>query len=160
METLVQYHTRMPGVGPRVYTAFTRQVIRQVLGETGQPDEAEVSVLFLDDAEMQEMNRQYRDVNATTDVLAFAAEEGEALPLPEGEEAALILGDVVICIDAVRRQAAERGHSWRRELAVLLVHGALHLLGYDHREDQPDTAEEMQGLEARCLERLEKKLII
>lgn len=91
----------------------------------------EVSVSYVDDAEMQELNRTYRNVDRSTDVLSFALLEGEedfpsvaALPEP--------LGDIVISVPAAVRQAEEYGHSVLREVAFLLVHGFLHLIGYDH----------------------------
>src|SRR5574338_1599751 len=87
-----------------------------------------------DDAVVRELNRTYRGADATTDVLSFAQGEGERFARPEGE--ARHLGDVVISLDTARRQAAEYGQDAQDEVAHLLVHGVLHLLGYDHeRED-------------------------
>lgn len=94
-------------------------------------ESAELSVLLCDDATIHELNRDYREKDQPTDVLAFAMREGEGGPLhPE------ILGDVVISIDTARRQASERGVAIVAEATFLLAHGLLHLLGYDHQTDQ------------------------
>lgn len=106
--------------------------------------DAELSLVLCDDAFIHALNRQWRGVDAPTDVLSFA--------MGEGEDAALnthVLGDVVISIDTAARQAAELGHDVHVEVRVLLVHGFLHLLGYDHIE--PDDAVEMADAEARML---------
>jgi probable rRNA maturation factor len=91
---------------------------------------AELSIVLADDATVQALNREYRDTDAPTDVLSFAQTEGEAFA--RSEEASPHLGDVIISIDTARRQAAEYGLSLQDEVSHLLVHGVLHLLGYDH----------------------------
>jgi probable rRNA maturation factor len=80
---------------------------------------------------MRELNRTHRSVDAVTDVLAFPIDGDDELPagLPR------LLGDVVICLERAREQALERDQEPARELAVLAVHGTLHLLGYDHERD-------------------------
>jgi probable rRNA maturation factor len=96
---------------------------------------AELSLLLCDDSEIHHLNRSHRRKDKPTDVLAFAQREGPALP-----GAGHLLGDVVISLDTARRQAAEHGHSLWAEVTLLLAHGLLHLVGYDHRTD----AEEAQ----------------
>jgi probable rRNA maturation factor len=91
---------------------------------------AELSVLLCDDRTIQALNRSHRKKNKPTDVLAFALGEGEVLPGAEG-----VLGDVVISLDTARRQAEDRGHALWDEVTLLLAHGLLHLLGYDHGTD-------------------------
>jgi probable rRNA maturation factor len=93
--------------------------------------EAEAAVLLVPADSMQALNREHRNVDAVTDVLAFGIDGRDELPagLPR------LLGDVVICPQVARAQALEAGHSPGRELAVLTVHGTLHLLGYDHADD-------------------------
>jgi len=88
---------------------------------------AEVSVLLVGDAAMARLNRTHRGVKGPTDVLAFPLREG-----PWSRLAAEALGDVVISVATARRQAREAGTDLRAELALLLIHGILHLLGYDH----------------------------
>lgn len=96
---------------------------------------AELSILVCDDREIQRLNRAHRRKNKPTDVLAFAMREGEALPGPRD-----MLGDVVISLDTARRQAGEHKHTLWEEVTVLLAHGLLHLVGYDHRDDAEEAA--------------------
>ena len=114
-----------------------RRLARAALGALGEYG-TELSVAVVDDAEMQRLNRDYRRKDRTTDVLAFAQREGE----PNAVVAHGLLGDVVISVPTAERQASERGHSLDHELCELLVHGILHLLGYDH-ERSPAEARRM-----------------
>ena len=111
------------------------QTIRLATSSTRSSPHAEknveVALRFVDDEEMRELNLQYRGKNKPTDVLSFAQDEGEAFPVFE-ENAASQLGDLVIAIETAQRQAQERGHSLAQEIEFLAVHGALHLLGFDH----------------------------
>ena len=96
---------------------------------------AEVSVTLTDDAHIHVLNRDYRSVDRPTDVLSFALTESEEpaiLDAPYG----VVLGDLVISLERVAAQAEEYGHSVLRELSFLTVHGMLHLLGYDHIEEE------------------------
>ena len=92
-------------------------------------DACELSVALVDDATIRRLNRDYRRVDKSTDVLAFAMREGEALVQANGPE---ILGDVVISVPTARRQAKKHRRSLGDEITMLLAHGLLHLLGYDH----------------------------
>jgi probable rRNA maturation factor len=96
---------------------------------------AELSVALVDDEVIHALNRDYRKKDKPTDVLAFAMEEGEAAPRGGG---ARVLGDVILSVDTARRQAAERRRPLLDELTMLLAHGLLHLLGYDHRTDKEE----------------------
>jgi probable rRNA maturation factor len=91
---------------------------------------AEVSLVLCGDAEIKKLNRRWRGFDRATDVLSFPQMEGEMVPQPK--QAPLVLGDVVISIPTARRQAKEAGKELNDELALLWVHGLLHLLGYDH----------------------------
>ena len=102
--------------------------------EEGADRGAEVSLAFVDNDYIHQLNREYRGVDAPTDVLSFALEEGEPMPAADGEK---ILGDVVVSLEKAEMQAIEYGHSFLREVAYLTAHGVLHLLGYVH-----DTEEE------------------
>lgn len=96
--------------------------------------ESEVSITLTDNAHIHELNRKYRGIDRPTDVLSFAFSESEE---PEVTGAAgETLGDIIISVERAKEQAEEYGHSLRRELAFLTVHGMLHLLGYDHMEEQ------------------------
>ena len=97
------------------------------------PD-VEMSLVITDDAEMQRLNREYRGVDATTDVLAFAMSEGDVIVLPEGQ--AQHLGDIVVSYPRAVLQSEQHCHAVDDELALLVVHGCLHLIGYDHGEDE------------------------
>ena len=107
--------------GELIRRAVEAALLRE--GATG-----DVCVLIADAEEIQRLNAAYRNVDRVTDVLTFPAWEGDAiLSPPDG-----YLGDVAICYERAEEQAGEYGHSLERELAFLSVHGALHLLGYDH----------------------------
>ena len=123
---------RRAGVNQSVITKEARRVLVH-LEEHG----SELSISLVDDAEMQQLNGQYRGKDRPTDVLAFAMREGEQ---PLGDES--ILGDVIISVETAQRQAAQRQHSLAVEIRTLLVHGILHLLGYDH-ERSPAEAQRM-----------------
>ncbi len=94
---------------------------------------AELSVLLCDDATIHALNRDYRKKNKPTDVLAFAMREGD-----DGHLAGDLLGDVIISLETATRQAKERGVATRDEVMMLLAHGLLHLLGWDHQTDADD----------------------
>lgn len=105
------------------------------LNVEGVTKPSELSVLLADDPMVHELNRAYRAMDEPTDVLSFSQTEGEPFAQPEG--AVPHLGDVIISIDTARRQAVEYAVPLHDEVAHLLVHGVLHLLGYDH-EDASD----------------------
>ncbi|PTX64868.1 putative rRNA maturation factor [Melghirimyces profundicolus] len=99
--------------------------------------EAEVSVTFVEDDEIRKLNRDYRQVDRPTDVLSFPQwEPGEKWQVEQG--AFVPLGDIVISLPQARRQAEEYGHSLEREVGFLAVHGFLHLLGYDHGNEEEE----------------------
>jgi probable rRNA maturation factor len=126
-------------------------VARHTLDEMGVNPLAELSILLVDVEYMTELNHRWMDGDGPTDVLAFPMDEGSVDhgPGESGAEPAL-LGDIVLCPDVASKQAAEAGHATPDELALLTVHGTLHLLGYDHAE--PDEEREMFELQARILE--------
>lgn len=113
-----------------------------ILNALGCTD-AELSVVIVDDQEMTGLNRQYRSIEATTDVLAFAMQDGEF-----GDITPELLGDVVISAPTAAAMSREHGVARETVLDLLLVHGVLHLLGYDH---QPGT-EEAQAMDGKTLE--------
>ena len=94
-------------------------------------EDAELCVVLVDDVRMRQLNRDWRGKDTATDVLSFSQLEGEAMP-----SACLMLGDVVVSVDALRRQAADGGWAVEEELARLLLHGVLHLLGFDHEREE------------------------
>ena len=94
----------------------------------------DVCVLVTDAEEIQQLNASYRNIDRVTDVLTFPAWEGDAILCPPDG----YLGDIAICYERAAEQAQEYGHSLERELAFLAVHGALHLLGYDHMKPEDE----------------------
>ena len=122
-------------------TDVAEKLVRQMteaaeicVGEEGlDPHFCEVSFSFADEEEIRRLNAAYRDKDAVTDVLSFPQYD-DLRELDNEEE--ICLGDVVICGRVARRQAEEYGHSYERELLYLFVHSILHLLGYDHMEEE------------------------
>lgn len=117
-----------------------RQIADAVLAQEGQPT-AEMTLVLTDDATIQALNRAFRQVDSPTDVLAFPA-GGEDFVLPP--ELPPYLGDVIISYPTALAQAEAQGHPVAEELTLLIVHGCLHLLGYDH-----ETEEQRQEMWAR-----------
>jgi probable rRNA maturation factor len=121
---------------------------RRALSAEGVADGSELSVLLTDDDTIRRLNREYRGTDAPTDVLSFAQLEGDAGARPSAGDASH-LGDVVISLETARHQAVEYGLSLDDEVAHLLVHGILHLLGHDH--ELPEEAERMREREEAIL---------
>jgi len=136
-----------------------------VLAAEGVRGNAELSVLFVDPAAMAELNKRFHAREGPTDVLAFPIDEeptaggrnpdaggtGPGYSPPEPSELPVLLGDVVICPPVASRNAAEHGVAYEEEVALLIVHGILHLMGMDH-----DLDERAEAMEARERELLEK----
>lgn len=107
-----------------------------------------VELLFVDEEEIQRLNRETRDVDKVTDVLSFPTLDGikgkplykKDFPFDIDEEGNLLIGSIVVCCQRAKEQAEEYGHSYNRELHYLIVHGVMHCLGYDHMTDE-DKAE-------------------
>ena len=123
-----------------------RRAVSQALTKNGAS--GDVCVLITDAEEIQRLNSNYRNIDRVTDVLTFPAWEGDAILCPPDG----YLGDIAICFERAEEQAGEYGHSLERELAFLSVHGALHLLGYDHM--QPDDEMKMFAKQDEILNEL------
>jgi probable rRNA maturation factor len=108
------------------------------------PDATAVTIVLAGDATVRRLNAEFRGKNATTDVLSFAFGPGE---LPDGERP---LGEIVVSVTQAHRQAKAAGRSLAREIRILVIHGYLHLLGYDHEVDDGT----MMRLQARLVRRL------
>ena len=124
--------------------AMLESTVRTALTRTPGPGDVQVSVLLVDDDTIRSMNREYRGVDRSTDVLSFpmlsyldGEQDDQLVYDTDPETGEVLLGDVVISMETAERQAGEYGHSIERELAYLTVHGVLHLRGYDH-EDESD----------------------
>lgn len=126
-------------------------VAQFVLAELNVNPAAELSLLLLDSASMADLHMRWMDLPGPTDVMSFPMDELEPGGRPDSPEPGpAMLGDVVLCPEFAADQAAAAGHSLGHELALLTVHGVLHLLGYDHGE--PAEEKEMFALQARLLE--------
>ena len=130
-----------------------RKIVRQVLKAEEVSPPYEVSLVFTDSKKVRQLNRDYRGVDQPTDVLAFYMDPGRgcdsSFALPP--DAVTHLGDVIISCPQALVQAKEQGHSLQRELALLVIHGILHLLGYDHEE--PRETKKMRAREKELLEK-------
>lgn len=102
--------------------------ILETLKVEGKEQDYEISLSFVSDEEIRELNREYRGIDELTDVLSFPLEDEFDMGLP-------MLGDIIISLDRAYRQAEDYKHSFKREIAYLICHSMLHLLGYDHLED-------------------------
>ena len=141
-----------------VDTALIERTIAAVLAGESVTDPIEVSVLVGDDATLRGLNRDYRGIDAPTDVLSFADEGSAGVDSAHPSfvrppDAPRYLGDIAISYERVAAQAEEYGHSPARELAYLTAHGVLHLLGYDH-ERGTDEAAAMRAREEAAMELL------
>lgn len=127
--------------------ADLEKTIREVLKTEGLEDNYEVSITFVDREEIQRLNKEFRNIDRQTDVLSFPLDDDMNLP---GED--IMLGDIVICMDVAKDQAREFGHSLRREIMYLTCHSTLHLLGYDHMEE--DDKRKMRAREKEIMRNL------
>ena len=133
----------IPRFSRREIGAFTSKVLLALRKGGAISD---VSIAFVDDASMQQLNKRYRRRNRTTDVLTFPADESYADPRATKRP----LGDIVISVDQARRQALDERHSLATEVRYLILHGVLHALGYDHETDHG----EMNALELKVREKV------
>ena len=147
IETVLQNPNRYPEAGasrlrPWLERLASELVKKELPADAAGAETVTLGVRFASDREVRRVNRDYRGKDKPTDVLSFPGgpEEG-----PKEEDGSYHLGDILISIPTARRQAAERRQPVERELKVLLLHGLLHCLGYDHEADQG----EMERLERR-----------
>ncbi|MFJ6975649.1 MAG: rRNA maturation RNase YbeY [Ligilactobacillus ruminis] len=136
------------------------KLIEDVLNFAGSclklPENTEMSVTLMDNEHIHEINKKYRGVDKPTDVISFAIEEDDPdevpIILPEDEEFDIPknIGDIMVSMDKVKEQAEYLGHSEDRELGFLVVHGFLHLNGYDHMKEEDE--KEMFGLQREILD--------
>ncbi len=137
----------LPGCRGRVPVAELRRVARHVLAAEYVAPEVEVEVVLADADTVQELNRLYRGQDEPTDVLSFASMEG--MQLQAGPEETPSLGEIVVCLPVAEAQAARARRPVAGEVAHLLVHGLLHVLGHDH--DEPAESAAMQAREDELL---------
>lgn len=123
------------------YKKYLEPILTKTLEVTKNATNVEVGVILMDSKAIHEYNRDYRNVDRPTDVLSFV--DGENI------DGVIYLGDILINVEALRDQAKEYGHSLKREFCFLVVHGYLHLLGYDHHT--PEEEKEMTELQEEVL---------
>ncbi len=142
-------------------TSAQRELVEAILVHAAKEEDveepSELSVTFLTNDLIQEINRDWRGKDAPTDVISFAFDEmGEdEMDFLLGEDEPRLLGDLVISVERCREQAADYGHSFERELGFLAIHGFLHLLGYDHMT--PEDEAEMTARQEEVLAHFELK---
>lgn len=130
-------------------TSETEELIQKVILESlkveGLDDNFEVSISFVENSEIRDLNNQYRNVDSDTDVLSFPMED-------EFDYGTPLLGDIIISVEKADEQSREFGHSLQREIAYLTCHSMFHLLGYDHMNDEEKN--EMRNKEKQVMKNL------
>ena len=143
MNVLIDNRQNIIEIKPEI-ESFVNKVIKAVLEFENCNDNYEISISFVDNEEIKDLNKQYRNIDAPTDVLSFPMLEfnkksnDETIVKEVFIDEEIPLGDIVISTEKVIEQAKEYGHGQDRELALLLVHGMLHLLGYDHIQESDE----------------------
>lgn len=137
---------------------WLHQVVEHSLAAQDIGSEVELGLLITDDETVRKLNQEYRGIDEPTDVLSFALVERKpgSSPFITPPDDLLHLGEVVISYPQAVRQAEENNHKVEEEVALLVIHGILHLLGYEH--DEPAREREMRALEERVLSKVEKWL--
>lgn len=145
--------------------SYVKKVLETALTELGQPSEQlEVSLSFVSEEQIKQLNNEYRQVDNVTDVLSFPAIENPTRGVIDVSAHSadlnpdtwlLSLGDIMICLPRAKQQAKEYGHSVKREVAFLALHSLLHLLGYDHMTEEDE--QQMTALQTAVLDKLNIK---
>lgn len=133
-------------LSPAVPVELVEKAALVALKHQAAPAEVELTIVLSNDAQLRELNLQWRGINAPTDVLSFPSEENDP------ETGFRYLGDIIISVETVARQAARAGHPVEAEAQLLTVHGILHLLGHDHAEEEEKAR--MWAAQAEILETL------
>ena len=138
------------------------KVADEAYRELKQTDDLAIELSFVDEDEIQRLNREYRNIDRVTDVLSFPYLDGiryktiKVEDYPEdAENGELLLGSVCVCTEVAKRQAEEYGHSFEREVAFLTLHGILHCFGYDHISEADE--KEMNGIAEKIMNTLSIK---
>ena len=113
-------------VSPDISAALLENAAKQAMAHQSAPADADLTIVLTDDAQLQQLNHDYLDVDAPTDVLSFPSEQIDP------ETGSRYLGDILVSVPRAALQAAAAGHSIEAEIQLLVVHGVLHLLGHDH----------------------------
>lgn len=135
-----------PALDQNIDKALLERAARVTLEDQATPQNTSLSILLTDDAQIQELNREYRDFDAPTDVLSFDVHERDP------ETGFLYLGEIIVSMPYAAKQAQKSGHSLEAEVQLLVVHGVLHLLGHDHAKAKEKA--KMWATQAKILARL------
>lgn len=139
MQVFLNNNQKKFKISLREWKKFVKEILEKLKLEKG----TEVSITFTNNEEIHQLNKEYRDIDRPTDVLSFPFYNSFNLPVK-------MLGDVIISLEKAESQSEEYGHSFKREISFLIVHGILHLLGYDHHT--PEEEKEMFGLQKELLQ--------
>jgi probable rRNA maturation factor len=147
------------GLEANLEVGWLQGIAQQVLAAQGVGGEAELGLVIATQERVKQLNRDYLGKDEPTDVLAFSAREEVGTDLPpfiQPPDGVLHLGEVIISYPQAVIQAEEHQHSVKKEIAILIIHGALHLLGYEH--DKPELKRQMRAREAELLSHIERRL--
>ena len=131
------------------YQQIYLEIIKETVNQLEIDEDLELSCILVDDQKIHEINKEYRNIDRSTDVISFALEDNEQYYVSGMPRS---LGDIFISIDHAKMQAEEYGHSLKREMRFLFTHGLLHLLGFDHMEAEDE--KEMIAMQKTILEAL------
>ena len=139
MNILIQNRQRKYKISEDIRTIIEQVVGVSLINENIQA-QVELSIVFMNNKKIKELNQQYREKNKATDVLSFPMYDAESLKAVLGQVLEniyenILLGDIVISLEKAEEQAKEYGHSFEREIGYLVAHGVFHLLGYDHETE-------------------------
>lgn len=135
------------------FKKLLRSCCKTALIEADFNENSEISVSFVDNAEIREINRDFRNIDAPTDVLSFPLADNREYDL-DPDSMCYALGDIIISTERAAEQAAEIGHSTEREIAFLVIHSMLHLLGYDHHDEDGEDTIEMRRMERLIISKM------
>ncbi len=148
------------GIEIETRAEWLQEVIEKTLSAENIPPNVEISLLVTGQERIRELNREYRGKDQPTDVLSFSLseqkEEEESTPFIGPPDGLIHLGEIIISYPQAIIQAHERGHSINKEMAILVVHGVLHILGYDH--EKPDMKPAMEAKEKEILAQIEREI--
>ena len=131
------------------YQQIYLEIIKETVNQLEIDEDLELSCILVDDQKIHEINKEYRNIDRSTDVISFALEDNEQYYVSGMPRS---LGDIFISIDHAKMQAEEYGHSLKREMCFLFTHGLLHLLGFDHMEAEDE--KERSAMQKTILEAL------
>lgn len=138
-----------------VKPAWLRNLVGRILKAENLVTKSEVGLVITGDAKIQELNKKYLDEDRPTDVMAFQTNEDHQIGFVNAPDSKIHLGEVIISYPQAVRQASEHNHPVEKELVILMIHGILHLLGYDH--DITERTQKMRNRESQILKIIEEQ---